>query len=560
MRLVITLPRRQRAVQDDPMKLEGKHRTAAIAIVVAYVAWCFFYIYRTSFVFGGQRVFLLWDDAMISMRYAQNFAAGHGLLWNPDGERVQGYSNLGVTLLLAALHELPVAHVHLALGFQLLNVAFLVVCVVMVHKLAYAVFEDAVVAHVSAVVTMCGASLAILSLQGTDVGLVTAILLTALYLTVAGVKREGRAPFVTFLLLALGVVVRIDFAILYVVIAAAAYLYERRPARAAWTVVPLAIALGGVTGFSWLYYGDPLPNTYYLKATGCPKLAMLASGLGQEALFHGRAVLALVVTAIGVRAFFWKDRFVRLLVVTWASLFAYDVWVGGDWIFAYTSRFYAPAVPIWIVLFCGSLRRLVDGFAFVRDDASRATNGEVVVPWRLSPARRVDAFVAAALLSAPCFSTPTALVEWLNPAQPTMAIDENRRGYELAEYLHDYTAPDTTIALHWAGILSYFSERPSLDVLGKSDRHIAHLTVTDFAPGHSKWDWGYIVDERRPDIIDFSDRGLGEREDFRAEYEAVLPGTVTQPAFYLRRSSKGKLLDTTARHVAIGASDGPTPP
>src|SRR5262245_40897395 len=35
----------------------------------------------------------LCDDAFISFRYAHNFAHGHGLVFNPGHERVEGYSN-----------------------------------------------------------------------------------------------------------------------------------------------------------------------------------------------------------------------------------------------------------------------------------------------------------------------------------------------------------------------------------------------------------------------------------------------------------------------------------
>ena len=40
------------------------------------------------------------DDAFISFRYAENFAAGHGLVFNP-GERVEGYTTFLWVLILA---------------------------------------------------------------------------------------------------------------------------------------------------------------------------------------------------------------------------------------------------------------------------------------------------------------------------------------------------------------------------------------------------------------------------------------------------------------------------
>lgn len=52
------------------------------------------YIYQTSFIVNGDRYFVLFDDAMISMRYARNFAEGNGLVWNPGETPVEGYTNL----------------------------------------------------------------------------------------------------------------------------------------------------------------------------------------------------------------------------------------------------------------------------------------------------------------------------------------------------------------------------------------------------------------------------------------------------------------------------------
>ena len=47
----------------------------------------------------------LCDDAFISFRYARNLADGYGLVFNPGGERVEGYSNfLWVTVLAVVDH------------------------------------------------------------------------------------------------------------------------------------------------------------------------------------------------------------------------------------------------------------------------------------------------------------------------------------------------------------------------------------------------------------------------------------------------------------------------
>jgi hypothetical protein len=73
---------------------------------------------------------------MISMRYARNLAEGHGLVWNAGGERVQGFSNPGVTLVMAGLHRLPLAPRHVSLLFQLVALALQSVSLVLLWRLA----------------------------------------------------------------------------------------------------------------------------------------------------------------------------------------------------------------------------------------------------------------------------------------------------------------------------------------------------------------------------------------------------------------------------------------
>jgi hypothetical protein len=71
---------------------------------VVLVFWLFRgHAFEASRVLDGHRVFLLDDDQMISMRYARHLAEGRGLVWN-DGEHVEGYTNFGWTLVMAALN------------------------------------------------------------------------------------------------------------------------------------------------------------------------------------------------------------------------------------------------------------------------------------------------------------------------------------------------------------------------------------------------------------------------------------------------------------------------
>jgi hypothetical protein len=74
-----------------------------------------------------------------------------------------------------------------------------------------------------------------------------------------------------------------------------------------------------------------------------------------------------------------------------------------------------------------------------------------------------------------------------------------------------------------------------VDVLGKSDRHIARVVSRRFEPGHSKEDWPYVVNVLRPDIIDFPDdaeRMAGS--GFHEHYRRISDGPV---GFFVRTDS-----------------------
>ena len=63
--------------------------------------------------------FTLFDDAMISMRYARNLSESHGLLWNAGQAPVEGYTNFLWTLWMACLHLLPIASSKISLMVML---------------------------------------------------------------------------------------------------------------------------------------------------------------------------------------------------------------------------------------------------------------------------------------------------------------------------------------------------------------------------------------------------------------------------------------------------------
>jgi hypothetical protein len=93
------------------LKTLSNDRTLFRLVVVSFLVYAALFIYRTSFVIDGERFFSLFDDAMISMRYAKNLAHGFGLIWNPGGEAVQGYTNPLWVLYMSLIHLFRISRI-----------------------------------------------------------------------------------------------------------------------------------------------------------------------------------------------------------------------------------------------------------------------------------------------------------------------------------------------------------------------------------------------------------------------------------------------------------------
>ena len=461
---------------------------------------------------------------MISMQYAKNLSAGNGLVWNAGGERVQGITNLGVTLVMAGLHWLPVGPFQISLAFQLLNLLMLAATLLLVWYVARRAFGgNAWIAAGSVLaVVICG-PLHIWSLQGSDTGAMGLWLMTS----VAVLARAGGGwPRSLFWILAVGILIRPDASIFYAVFLAMSLGSPgNRLRRLLDAALPFAVVWCGLLLFGQLYYGDPLPNTFYLKATGSPVELVVASGVQQIGPWLAQQILGLVLAAVALLRF-RGNRVVTLSLGLFAAALFYHVWVGGDWLSEYGSRFVVPALPLFQMI------AVAGAWALFERRLPRA---------RLPLAVRRPAFLAVSLVAGFLVNPYPTYRDWFHRGAGTMYRAQNQFNFVRALYFRDATVPSTSVAVHSAGVPIYFSGRRGIDVFGLSDRHIARLQVDHFYPGHSKWDWDYVVGEQKPDIIMGVSHGLYERPDFRAAYYLVTKDSSLQ--FFVRKDALSKLID-----------------
>jgi hypothetical protein len=295
----------------------------------------------------------------------------------------------------------------------------------------------------------------------------------------------------------------------------------------------VALTLGGHTAWRIAYYGDPLPNTYYLKLGGISLGTRLGRGIG--ATLHILQQGWMVPVGLAVFAFVDTKRrpHALLLALTVAAAGAYSIYVGGDaWEeFDMPNRYLAPTVPALLVLATFGLedvarsRVRVRAFALVLLGVAAM---QLVAPYsrvglHLSPfpdesqarLRLVVALGFAVMLAwSPRGSLPLlgALVllattgeRWVvfaHEGAAHVSIDAGRVRHGFA--IRDATSPEATIAVTPAGSIPYFARRRTIDLLGKSDVHVAHMSprTSRFHPGHVKWDYPYSIGQLQPDLID----------------------------------------------------------
>jgi arabinofuranosyltransferase len=222
------------------------------------------------------------DDAYITFRSIENLVGGRGLTWNP-GERVQVFTHPLWMLVMTAARLVTGEYFYtvLAVSFALSAAALAILAAALVRRRGplHAAFFVALALSTKAVVDFASSGLE---------NPLSYLLAAVFFTTVLGAEEDARplgarASFGLLAVAALAFVNRHDTALLYV--PAGALLFARAPApsgarRGLYLLAAASPALLWL-GFALLYFGFPLPNTYYAKVTtGVPLGDRLARGLG----------------------------------------------------------------------------------------------------------------------------------------------------------------------------------------------------------------------------------------------------------------------------------------
>ncbi len=407
------------------------------------------------------------DDSWISFRYARNLANGYGLVFNPGGEHVEGYTNFLWLIIITIFIK---SGVHPLVGAKLLSVLLAYLTMGMLGRIArQSPLPSPYWRFIPIALVGMLLPYAIWSVSGMESGL-TAFLLVALVAVDANWQGRRRQAGLGILLLLL-LCNRLDGALAFVVIVASAWHAARQDGFRSWRshardaalmLGPTALIFIPYLAWKLTYYGSLLPNTYYAKVAGIPLLAHLFSGVSYTAEFAvywaGIPIFILALyLVLGGRLHRTLANGLALLAV----YVVYILFVGGDVLPC--SRMFAPLIPL-IAL------------------TSVLCLGGLVSQWGLGELRQIlSAGMFLGLTGLSCFGS--TLLNQI-PAKASfdlaakLTIDAGIDG-AFPNWLRNYGPPGSSIALFSAGYLPYATDFYTIDRIGLNDTYIAHHGVRD---------------------------------------------------------------------------------
>jgi hypothetical protein len=458
-----------------------------------YTVWALVFIYRASYVASDNKLyFLLFDDAMISMRYAWNFTHGNGLVWN-SGEYVEGYTNLLMTLIMSSILFFLNKR-YAVLAVQLLGIFFILGTAFFSLKTYDAITNSDKnnAKYVLFSLVLAYYPLSFWSLMGMETGLL-ALLVSAGILCSIQYMKSKKTKWLWGMAFCFGLAYlarndAIIFATLSFLFVLSKLKINDKIFIRNYFIATVIIAAFPIlqTLFRYTYYGEILPNTYTLKLVGMELNDRIANGWGFIKPFLSESVFIILVSMLG---FFLRPSLKKLYLLSFfPTSVAYQIYVGGDpWAY---WRILSPVVPIFFVYF-------VYSFENIFNNERRKTINFLSV-------------LALAIVS--IYGMDKRFFEEITFQTYPIGVEKGFKHIETAIVLNEITTPDATIGVFYAGVLPYYVDRNAIDFLGKSDKYIANLepdlsgavawSGMTSVPGHNKYDLEYSIQNLHPTYVE----------------------------------------------------------
>jgi arabinofuranosyltransferase len=450
------------------------------------------------------------DDGFIAFQYVRNLVRGEGLVYNP-GERVEGYNNFLWIVLLAGFQWL-LPETSLLRIAQTLGVVFGVLTILLVCRFSWSVCRES-----RALGLLAGALLAVHSgfaawaTAGLETTLFAFLVFASAYAYVSYL-RIGKKFLLVPLLFAFASLTRPDAFLLFAITTCHLIVREWKLGQ------PLPIGRMFLWGsifaavyvpyYIWrfIYYGYPLPNTFYAKVgSGSHQYIRGARYLLDYLSEYGAFLFILVLLVLMRRDARkeWRDYFALIA----AGYIAYLVYVGGDGLGFF--RFFVYLVPILYLLVqdgFADLYRRASGLSFITTGRMLNLVTLCLIVISLGVTMRQSVF--------PLFMRSS--YRWYEPQSqlsfPGLGTDHSYIWFDnyfvdrlaiAAKWLETHASQNAVVASTPAGSIAYHMDHKVIDMLGLNDLHIARTASAHLGKGragHEKGDGKYVL-LRSPDYI-----------------------------------------------------------
>lgn len=295
------------------------------------------------------------DDAGISFAYSRSLANGFGLVAQQGALPVEGYSNPAWVFLFALVD---------LLGVELLSSVKIIAAVISIGTIFLAVLISCRITH-KALLTLLGVGWIVLQpglviwfVSGLENPLYAFLILLLVWLSIR--EQNHLSAVLAGLTAALVGLTRPEGCVFLLI-----YLIANRKQWKPF-VISFVLLYGAYFAFRWLYFGYPLPNTFYMKVGGgfqvkeifgqvYYNLRVLGNGILGKTGFWIGLVLIPVLFVITT----WKKKFEKpitiLLIAAGLALVTFLL-LPSDWMGE--LRFASPALVLFPILLTALLHQL----------------------------------------------------------------------------------------------------------------------------------------------------------------------------------------------------------
>lgn len=468
------------------------------------------------------------DDAHIFLVYGKNLVSGKGLVYNPGGERIEGFSSL-LWLLIIAFGYLTFPSPErflLAISVLMVSIAVAVLALRIERRRMFGLAGAVLITWVIS----SPAYISWVSLSLMDTALWSALVVLGAAFALYGTQVS--LAIVTSLI----VLARPEgmlWAPVLIIVASLPVWVEKGPLTALRNIRPAALAyvvtLATLIIWRLLYFGYPLPNTYYVKMSP-DTLYNLDQGFTYMVAFLYMNPIVLVGVIPAIVALLINVRWLVSVIIRPGSASGSDprlhyvsvsfivlvallvpVYMGGDHFGNF--RFYQPVWPLFIL----------PAFALLKVLQIRA-------PQALG-------YLAAFLVILLAFLLPKA--NWFNQAYRKSMIHElniAQQGQNAGHLMNDlFNGQEPSAGVIRAGAIAGIYGGETIDLMGLNNSAMAH------APGdrrglknHAAFNSEVFFDQR-PEIV--LPTPISQELDMKAIQEklawdnAVLKGLLVDPRF-----------------------------